>query len=226
MLCAKASVRELGELCRKYSPAMPERTPGLFYDFRPSSRSRQRSNGAKPSSLERTRVTPRTEDRGPIKSACSVSRTTGTVGIVFLNTFAASRPFICGIARSMSTKSGLSSLARLIASTPLEASPHTRNSVRDSMAVRIAVRSLSMSSTTRTVLTRSMSSCSGAVRCPDCRESDMLARMLRCVCTTIGSRPAFSWSACWFNATVNQARNHYQIISIVTNSDMCFDCAR
>ncbi len=52
-----------------------------FYDFRPSIRSRQRSNGAKPSSLERTSVTPRTEDRGPIRSACNVSRTTGTVGI-------------------------------------------------------------------------------------------------------------------------------------------------
>ena len=169
MLCAKASMRELGELCPQYSPAMPERTPGLFYDFRPSNRSRQRSSGAKPSSLQRTTVTPRTEDRGPIKSACSVSRTTGTVGIVFLNTFAASRPFICGMARSMSTKSGLSSFACLIASTPLEASPHTRNLVRDSMAVRMAIRSLSTSSTTRTVLTRATSSGSGAERWSDCR---------------------------------------------------------
>ena len=126
-----------------------------FYDFWPSSRCRQRSSGAKPSSLERTSVTPKTEDRGPcIKSACSVSRTTGTVGIVFLNTFAASRPFICGMARSMSTKSGLSSFACLIASRPLEASPHTRNLVRDSMALRMAIRSLSTSSTSRTVLTR------------------------------------------------------------------------
>src|SRR6267154_3582466 len=56
--------------------------------------------------------------------------------IVFLNTLAASSPFICGMARSMSTKSGLSSFACLIASTPLEASPHTRNLVRDLMAVR------------------------------------------------------------------------------------------
>jgi hypothetical protein len=47
--------------------------------------------------------------RGPIRSACSVSRTTGKVGIVFLNTLATSRPFICGMARSMTTKSGLSS---------------------------------------------------------------------------------------------------------------------
>jgi hypothetical protein len=38
-----------------------------------------------------------------------VSRTTGKVGIVFLNTLATSRPFICGMARSMTTKSGLSS---------------------------------------------------------------------------------------------------------------------
>jgi hypothetical protein len=74
----------------------------------------------------------------PTKSACSVSRTTGTVGNVFLNTFAASRPFMCGMARSMSTKSGLSSFACLIASTPLEASPHTRNLVRASMAARMA----------------------------------------------------------------------------------------
>ena len=79
----------------------------FFYDFRPSSRSTQRSSGAKPSFLERTSVTPRTEDRGPIKSACSVSRTTGAVGIVFLNTFAASRPFIWGMARSMSTNRAL-----------------------------------------------------------------------------------------------------------------------
>jgi hypothetical protein len=177
----------------------------FFYDFLPSSRSRQRSSGAKPSSLERTSVTPRTEDRGPI----SVSRTTGTVGIVFLNTFAASRPFKFGMARSMSTKSGLSSFARLIASTPLEASPHTRNLVRDSMAVRMAIRSLSTSSTTRTVLTRATSSRSGAGRWSDCRESDMLARMLGCVCTTaIGSRPAFRRdklmaSQFGFNATVN-----------------------
>ncbi len=65
----------------------------------------------------------------------------GTLGIVFLSTIAASTPFISGMARSMITRSGRSSLAFLIASAPSEASPQTRNFASASTAERITARS-------------------------------------------------------------------------------------
>src|SRR5258706_5199338 len=100
--------------------------------------------------------------------------------------------------------------ARCSVMSRLEASPHTRNLVRDSMAVRMAVRSLSTSSTTRTVLTRATPSDSGAERCADCRESDILVRMLRCVRTNNQVKTCFAKKQTTDRHTRNKSRGRWE----------------
>jgi hypothetical protein len=64
----------------------------------------------------------------------------GIPGSALLITVAASRPFIKGMARSITTKSGFSWAAFSMASTPFAASPHTRNCVSPSTAARMVYR--------------------------------------------------------------------------------------
>src|SRR6266851_9819221 len=85
-------------------------------------------------------------------SQYSLKTISGTAGINLLRTLAASMPFITGIERSSTIKSGCSSCAFSIASRPFSASPHTSKSASDVNNSQSARRIISTSSTTKTDL--------------------------------------------------------------------------
>src|SRR6185312_2261892 len=73
-------------------------------------------------------------------------------GAFFLMTEAASMPFIDGIERTMRINPGFRSVAIAMASTPLEASPQMRICMQTSKNLRIADRTVLLSSTISTEL--------------------------------------------------------------------------
>jgi len=84
--------------------------------------------------------------------SCAVYMTTGTSGSIAFKTDPASSPFIAGIEKSITIKSGWSVLAFSMASSPLTASPQTSKLVRDSTKDRSSFRAGKLSSTIRIFL--------------------------------------------------------------------------
>src|ERR1700681_2128954 len=78
--------------------------------------------------------------------------TIGTWGSIAFRTDPASIPFVTGIAKSITIKSGLSVLAFSIASRPLTASPQTLNRVCDSRKNRSNWQTMELSSAIRIFL--------------------------------------------------------------------------
>jgi len=103
-----------------------------------------------PSGLEITASIPTAEASDfPTWSPNIENKTIGTCGIALLITEAASAPFMRGISKSKSTKSGLSFLDCSIASTPSTASPQTSYFVWILRNVRIRRRTPGLSSAIR-----------------------------------------------------------------------------
>lgn len=86
----------------------------------------------------------------PNAASCDVSKTIGASGNIFFNRGAASIPFIRGIDKSSTIKSGFCSRAFSIASIPSTASQHSYPSAPDSKIERMTFRTCSKSSTIST----------------------------------------------------------------------------
>src|SRR5580692_3497393 len=103
-----------------------------------------------PSGLEITASIPTAEARDfPTWSPNIENKTIGTCGIALLITEAASAPFMRGISKSKSTRSGLSFFDCSMASTPSTASPQTSYFVWILRNVRIRRRTPGLSSAIR-----------------------------------------------------------------------------
>jgi hypothetical protein len=100
--------------------------------------------------LERTKSTAIAEASDLlIISSYMVNNISGTSGIVRFKTLAASAPFMRGIAKSKIIKSGFSSFAFSIASTPSVASPQISKHVWFSTKARMSVRIVQLTSAIR-----------------------------------------------------------------------------
>jgi hypothetical protein len=86
---------------------------------------------------------------GNTSFACREHRITGTWSMISCRTRAASSPFIAGIDKSNTIKSGRSAFAFSIASRPSTASPHTFQSSLNSRIFRMARQITGLSSTSK-----------------------------------------------------------------------------